>query len=511
MFINELRNYYENLNISVFKILEETEIKYPKIAPFNPSNNYSEYPFSHKINIKEKNYSYHAVRESLRLLKLDKENFGKNSWNPLKEIIKPGNKVLIKPNFVLSHHSKKGNLFSIITHPSIIRAVIDYCFIALKGNGQIIIADAPQMDCNFNILLKKTNLVSIQDFYMEMKGFEIKIIDLRDFWLDNDLNDIVASIEKRKKLPGDPLGSEIVNLKEKSEFYKIKNWKHFYGADYNRDETILHHHDDVQEYMISRTVLNSDVIISIPKLKVHKKTGVTLNAKGLVGINTNKNYLIHYTLGTPDEGGDQFPNELLSFKEKVIIKLQRILYDKLLAPKNIKLERIYTCILHFYKKYLKYIVGNVPKQKMLLDGGNWFGNDTTWRMVVDLVKIIYFADSEGKLCSHPQRKIFSIIDGIIGGEKEGPLIPTSKKSGVVIAGFNPIAIDIVATRLMGLDWNKIKTYDNLVKNKDFDFFIDDPNKIKLFSNFYKEDISKIDKDSCLNFIPPFGWEGKIKI
>ena len=86
------------------------------------------------------------------------------------------------------------------------------------------------MDCNFNILLKNTNLVSIQDLYMEMKGFEIEIIDLRDFWLDNDLNDIVASIEKRKKLPGDPLGSKIVNLKEKSEFYKIKNWKHFYGA-----------------------------------------------------------------------------------------------------------------------------------------------------------------------------------------------------------------------------------------------------------------------------------------
>ena len=51
-------------------------------------------------------------------------------------------------------------------------------------------------------------------------------------------------------------------------------------------------------------------------------------------------------------------------------------------------------------------------------------------MVVDLVKIIYFADSEGKFHSYRQRKIFSIIDGIIGGEKEGPLISDSKKSGV---------------------------------------------------------------------------------
>lgn len=58
------------------------------------------------------------------------------------------------------------------------------------------------------------------------------------------------------------------------------------------------------------------------------------------------------------------------------------------------------------------------------------------------------------MCSHTQRKIFSIIDGIIGGEKEGPLIPTSKKSGVVIAGFNPIAINIATIRLMGYKLEK---------------------------------------------------------
>lgn len=98
---------------------------------------------------------------------------------------------------------------------------------------------------------------------------------------------------------------------------------------------------------------------------------------------------------------------------------------------------------------------------------------------VDLVKIIFFADSEGKFHSYPQRKIFSIVDGIIGEEKEGPLIPDSKKSGVVIAGFNPIAVDIGATRLMGLDWTKLKTYTELIKNEDFNFFLDDLNKIKL--------------------------------
>ena len=64
---------------------------------------------------------------------------------------------------------------------------------------------------------------------------------------------------------------------------------------------------------------------------------------------------------------------------------------------------------------------------------------------------------------------------------------------------------------MGYDWRKIKIYKSLIKNKSFNFLIDEPNKIKLTSNFYKEDVFKIGKDDCLNFIPPFGWEGKIKI
>jgi len=42
-------------------------------------------------------------------------------------------------------------------------------------------------------------------------------------------------------------------------------------------------------------------LYSIPKMKVHGKVGVTLNLKGLVGVNTDKNYLIHYRVGTPKE------------------------------------------------------------------------------------------------------------------------------------------------------------------------------------------------------------------
>lgn len=77
--------------------------------------------------------------------------------------------------------------------------------------------------------------------------------------------------------------------------------------------------------MVSKTILSADVIMSVPKLKVHKKVGVTLNTKHLVDTNTNKTYLVHYTLGTPREGGDQLPPSLLSRTEGMKVKMKRFL------------------------------------------------------------------------------------------------------------------------------------------------------------------------------------------
>jgi hypothetical protein len=42
----------------------------------------------------------------------------------------------------------------------------------------------------------------------------------------------------------------------------------------------------------------------------------------------------------------------------------------------------------------------------MLDTGNWYGNDTAWRSVADLVYIFI------KLY---EKKVLSIVDGILGG------------------------------------------------------------------------------------------------
>ncbi|MDF9406786.1 DUF362 domain-containing protein [Pelotomaculum isophthalicicum JI] len=429
---------------------------YNNEAPYHPYVSYPEVPFSETS--KYPNFPYHLLRQLFLKLGLDKEHYGTPHWNPLGAIIRLGQTVLIKPNFVLSSNLSGGDLFAVVTHPSIIRALIDYIYIALKGTGRIIVADAPQMDCDWEQLMAAQRLDTIQTFYRRKFSFEIELYDLRNFALIDPSKP--AYSENRKELPGDPQGSVIINLGRESEFYGLPS-ENYYGADYNRNETIRHHQGEIHEYCVSETVLSADVIISVPKMKVHKKVGVTLNLKGLVGINTNKNYLIHYRVGTAGEGGDQLPNNLKA-DDLLLIKIQRWLYDHALAKQNKMGDSMYKWVLSLYRFFIKPFM-HVDNSIAMYDGGNWHGNDTAWRMTADLAKILFFADSQGNLCDKIQRNFFCVVDGIAGGENNGPLAPDVKRCGCLVAGRNPLAVDLVTARLMGFDIKKIKQFSMIFK------------------------------------------------
>lgn len=50
---------------------------------------------------------------------------------------------------------------------------------------------------------------------------------------------------------------------------------------------------------------------------------------------------------------------------------------------------------------------------------------------------------------------FNIVDGIIGMEGNGPIQGSARKSGVVVFGADPVAVDATATRLMGIEPGRI--------------------------------------------------------
>jgi uncharacterized protein (DUF362 family) len=481
-------------------IVKTDTVFYPRQAPFHPSERFPEYRFR-EISI-EPNKVYAAVRELFKTLLLDRDNYGLKEWNPLGEIISPGDQVVIKPNFVMDRHYLGGDYNSVVTHGSMLRAIIDYVAIALQWEGNIIIADAPMMDNNFNRIVQRTGLEEVVDFYAQ-HGLTVKLYDLRVE--DVEIRD--GLILRRFKLPGDPAGYITIDLANDSEFARIVHLHKLYrGSDYDSHETAKYHNDKVNQYLLSKTVLDSDVFINVPKLKTHKKIGVTLNLKNLIGINGDKNWIPHYRVGSPTRNGDEYATA------NALRHMESLLKDKFKEGAFVLAESGSKAGLYVARKLRgiqKAIVENTGITK--IRAGGWHGNDTIWRSVLDLNKILLYADANGKMHETQQRTFFSVIDGIIGGEGDGPVITKAKHCGALVGGFNPLAVDICATRLMGFEYRKFSQFEHALKLKKYPLMTCTPDEIVCISNHQAWCDILQKQDDLLHFKPATGWTGKIEI
>src|SRR5258708_33649494 len=124
---------------------------YAVAPPFHPPQLYPEFGgFSAGTAIDPANHVFATVRDAFHLLGLDRDFFGTPNWNPLREIVRPGDRVVIKPNWVSHSHELNDSWEQIITHGSVIRAVIDYAQLALSGHGTISLADGPMLNSDFS-------------------------------------------------------------------------------------------------------------------------------------------------------------------------------------------------------------------------------------------------------------------------------------------------------------------------------------------------------------------------
>src|SRR5262249_1333457 len=151
-----------------------------------------------------------------------------------------------------------------------------------------------------------------------------------------------------------------------------------------------------------RTPMEADVFINLAKFKTHKKVGVTGALKNLVGINANKNWLPHHTEGTPDDGGDQFPTATARAR----VGNSWMGAGKRWLKNRLGMSRLFVPI----KKAGRLFFGDTLK---VVRSGNWHGNDTCWRMVLDLNKCLFSFDGIGVPRAKPLRYL-AIVDGIVG-------------------------------------------------------------------------------------------------
>jgi uncharacterized protein (DUF362 family) len=471
--------------------------QYPQKPPFDPPEHFPELPFPSRP-IDASNGVYPMVRECLRLLNLDIARFGSPAWNPLGEIISPGDRVLIKPNWVLHYNAGSGPVDAVVTHASVLRPIADYVLLALRGRGTLVIGDAPQMNCDTASLFARNGVNGLADFLAEAcaaQGVQFAVTDFRQ----EQTYYLAGIVWKRRRLNRRAEDTIPVTLGPES-FMDPIDQSLLYGADYDRAQTIQAHTGHRHNYRVAREVLHSDVIISVPKLKVHNKVGTTLNLKNMVGINTDKNHLAHYRVGPQTKGGDEFSNP------QWYDRLDRRLSD-LLMGRHWAWGKYPFLLWKFFLKGWKFIQ---PPPKDHFKGGGWRGNDTAWRMALDLNRVLLTSDENGALQPTPARKYLSIVDGVIGGQGDGPLHPDAFSSKVVLAGFNPLAVDWIATTVMGLDPSRIRMYANAIQQmREWvpEFAVD---RLEAISNEPEYERLLAAGKHVFQFAPAPGWRGSIE-
>ena len=469
--------------------------QYPTLAPFHPGSGYPEYRF---VTAGEANAVYDSVRQLFQLLKLDEARFGTPAWNPLGELVRPGDKVVLKPNLIWhAHRYRPQEWQQVITHGSVVRAVADYVLLALQGRGELWIVDGPQLDADWNQILQRTGIGEVCAWLATQSPVPVRLLDLRDEWEDVRGEVLYGTT----KLPGDPAGSVEVNLGSRSRFADHGRAGKYYGATYDQEETNLHHSGERHEYRISRTVATADVLINLPKMKTHKKTGVTLSLKNLVGINTGRNWLPHHTDGDPTNGGDQFP--VASVKNTSERKGVR-LFEQL----TMRHPKIFAPLYRLAKTVARPVWGHT---KETIRSGNWHGNDTCWRMVHDINRCLFYADGSAFPTATPKR-YFTIVDGIVGGDGDGPAAPDACASGLLVGGGNPVAVDCFATRLMGFDPMRLPVLREAFANSELPLVNFRYQDIAVRSNVpgWSKSLEAIQQEDCFQYRAHFGWRGAME-
>lgn len=384
---------------------------------------------------------YAAVRRALAGAGLDRARFGTASWNPLGALAAPGSRIVLKPNFIRHWNPcAEGTLDSLVTHGSVLRAVADYAWLAAGEEGSVVVAEAPQHDCDWDVVARFAGLPELVAHYRARLGRELEVVDLRRECVRYEDGVIV----ERRALPGDPAGYRLVDLGARSAFEGSGlDPARFRGADYDPGPTTGHHSGGRHAYLLSETVLASDLVVNLPKLKTHKKTGVTLALKNLVGINGDKNLLPHHCVGGVDEGGDEYPGSgaLDRWRSRATEVARRLLS-----------RGIGTRIVRAVRR-----AEDRARGADFVRSGNWHGNRTTWRMCLDLNRALYYSDASGAHfdASAPVRPVLTVLDGVVAGEGEGPLAPRDRALGCVVASTDPVALDLVAVRLMGFEAERI--------------------------------------------------------
>jgi len=343
-----------------------------------------------------------------------------------------GKSVLLKPNWV-RHELKEIDYLCLRTNDNLLLCILEE--ILTLSPSKVLVADAPVQGCVWERMITKDFIEEIKrlsDQYeipVAIKDFRRTITDVEHGTVSKDLH---------------PMSDYILfDLEDKSFLEPITTPDNkFRVTCYDPDRMAEVHHKGMHKYCIAKDVFDYDVIITIPKLKTHRMAGMTNALKLLVGINGDKDYLPHHRIGSIKEGGD-------NYKDKSVLRtISNLFRDAGNRHRGTRLSWLFSAI---GSKLWQY---SHPDDSTLTNAG-WYGNDTIWRTVLDINIIALFGDSKGNINETQQRQLYTIMDGIIGGQGDGPLHPEPSALGIIAMANNPYLMDVVAGNLYHINTDKV--------------------------------------------------------
>jgi uncharacterized protein (DUF362 family) len=371
---------------------------------------------------------------SQALTRLARElGWGDEESGAFSKLIPRGARVLVKPNFVTHQNQGTGGIEPLVTNESLVRAVVEA--LLQTEAAEVSVGDAPVQGCDFAALLRETKL---GEWSAELMRRESRFTGIHDFRrtiavFKDGVRVASENLQDESAFTLFDLGGEslLEPITDESGAFRVTCY----------DPRLMQktHAPGRHQYLVARAVLEADVVINLPKLKTHKKAGITCALKNLIGINGNKEFLPHHRIGGASLGGDCYPgaNPLKRSLEFVLDRknsTEHPALGKVWHGLGVQLER----------------AARLAGDSLGVEG-SWSGNDTVWRTALDLNRIILYGLPDATFADAPARLVVHIADAVVAGQGDGPLAPDVLPLGLLLGSWNAAAMDWVGAYLLGYD------------------------------------------------------------
>jgi len=406
---------------------------------------------------------------------------------PFGKLIEPGARVLVKPNFVLHENQGPGGMDPMITHQSVIKAVVNA---ALQAEpSEVLVGDAPIQTCSFSALLATTGLGSWAN---GLRSADSRFQGIRDFRRTTATYLNGVRMANEDILPEEQF--VLFDLESDSLLEPITDDKDdFRVTCYDPRLMAKTHGRGRHRYLVAKDVMEADLVINLPKLKTHKKAGITCALKNLIGINGNKEYLPHHRLGGANLGGDCYPGE------SRVKRMLEYVADQQNLSESGKIGRVWGEVATQLNRVLHLMGDNLGIE------GSWSGNDTIWRTGLDLNRILLYGEVNGSMSESPRRRVVHLADAIVAGQGDGPLSPQPLPLGLLFAANNAASMDWFGARLLGYEPQLVPIVREAFGRFRWPISTSKPNEAILSGDWGVGKIDEIAVKERLPVIHPLGW------